>query len=151
MSQNILSQIAELENMSINQLQVKYRQLFDNDIGIQNNKPYLIRKIAYKIQEMEFGGLQKPALTKLDEYIKEFDPINKVTQSQNGKPIAKSNRDRRVPVPGTVITKEYKGNKIHVKVFEKEFEYKGKKYKSLSSIANEVTGSRWNGYVFFNL
>ena len=82
-----------------------------------------------------------------------YDPINNKTLRPD-KPapclpvIAK---DKRLPIPGTVITKEYKDTKHQVKVLEKGFEYNGKIYKTLSAIAKEITGAHWNGYLFFNL
>jgi hypothetical protein len=60
-------------------------------------------------------------------------------------------KDKRLPIPGTIVKKEYKGNQIQVEVLENGFEYKGRKYKSLSAIAKEITGAHWNGYLFFNL
>ncbi|MCK5180657.1 MAG: DUF2924 domain-containing protein [Candidatus Omnitrophica bacterium] len=60
-------------------------------------------------------------------------------------------RDQRLPIPGTIITKKYKNQLIEVKVLEKGFEYKGKHYKTLTSVSEEVTGSHWSGYEFFNL
>jgi hypothetical protein len=60
-------------------------------------------------------------------------------------------RDSRLPAAGTLLTREFKG-KVHVvKVLEDGFEYDGRPYKSLSKIATEITGTRWNGFVFFNL
>jgi len=60
-------------------------------------------------------------------------------------------RDVRLPIPGTIITKNYKEMKIEVKVLEKGFEYGGKVYKNLTAIADKITGAHWNGYCFFNL
>jgi Protein of unknown function (DUF2924) len=59
--------------------------------------------------------------------------------------------DRRVPLPGTVLTREYRGEAIRVTVLEKGFEWEGQVYRSLTAIANAVTGSHWNGYGFFGL
>jgi hypothetical protein len=60
-------------------------------------------------------------------------------------------RDARIPPPGTVISKKYKGNEYSVKVLESGFEYEGAYYRTLSAVANEITGSHWNGYAFFGL
>ena len=60
-------------------------------------------------------------------------------------------RDKRLPIPGTVIYKKYKGQDIHVKVLDKGFEYKDKYYRSLTAITFELTGAHWNGFSFFNL
>jgi len=62
----------------------------------------------------------------------------------------KSNgRDRRLPIPGAIIRKEYKGRILEVKVLEKGFDYEGKVYLTLSAVAQEITGAHWNGFLFF--
>ena len=60
-------------------------------------------------------------------------------------------RDPRLPQVGSLLTKTYKGKKLHVKVTEEGFEYDGKRYRSLSGIARAVTGATWNGFLFFGL
>lgn len=108
---------------------------------------------AYKTQEQAHGGLSAEAKGRLDQFIKAYDPINNKALRQNGTGQASKNRirDRRLPIPGTVISKAYKGTIINVQVLDKGFEYDGKPYRSLSSIAKAVTGQHWNGYLFFGL
>jgi len=60
-------------------------------------------------------------------------------------------RDSLLPFPGTVLVKTYRGRKIAVKVLLEGFEYDGAKYTSLSAVAERVTGTRWNGFLFFGL
>ncbi len=60
-------------------------------------------------------------------------------------------RDHRLPVPGTVITRTYKGRTLQVKVVTDGFEYEGERFKSLSGLAKKITGSHCNGYQFFGL
>jgi len=60
-------------------------------------------------------------------------------------------RDPRLPVPGTVLTRTFKGTEIRVEVLESGFAYDGKTWRSLSGIAKAVSGTPWNGYLFFNL
>ena len=95
-------------------------------------------------------GLSDEAKARLDEFITAYDPINNKALRQNGAGETKI-RDRRLPIPGTVISKVYKGTIIDVKVLDKGFEYDGKAYRSLSAIAGAVTGQHWNGYLFFGL
>jgi len=111
------------------------------------------RKTAYRAQEQIHGGLSDEAKDRLDHFIKAYDPINNRALRQNGanrRPNARI-RDGRLPIPGTVISKVYKGTVINVKVLDKGFEYDGKTYRTLSSIAGAVTGQHWNGYLFFGL
>ncbi|WP_440255583.1 DUF2924 domain-containing protein [Candidatus Avelusimicrobium sp.] len=60
-------------------------------------------------------------------------------------------RDNRLPAPGSIITKNYRGNTIEVKVLEIGFEYQGKTYKSISRVAMEIVKRPISGYVFFGL
>ena len=62
-----------------------------------------------------------------------------------------SDHDPRVPMPGSVIVKEYRGRTLEVYVLDSGFEYNGRRFTSLSAIANEITGTKWNGMVFFGL
>jgi len=127
------------------------------------------RKTAFEAQERAHGGLSVEAKDKLNEFIKAYDPINNKALRQNGAGDASKGRiplgsargrrdrslgfarDKRLPIPGTVISKVYKGTIIDVKVLDKGFEYDGKAYRSLSAIAGAVTGQHWNGYLFFGL
>lgn len=62
-----------------------------------------------------------------------------------------ASRDRRLPLTGTLLAREYNGQSVVVKVLDEGFEYEGRRYKSLSAIAREVTGTKWNGFLFFSL
>jgi len=95
-------------------------------------------------------GLSDEAKDRLNEFITAYDPINNKALRQNGAGEVRI-RDRRLPIPGTVISKVYKGTIIDVKVLDNGFEYDGKAYRSLSAIAGAVTGQHWNGYLFFGL
>jgi hypothetical protein len=59
--------------------------------------------------------------------------------------------DDRLPLPGTVITRTYKGETLHVKVLPHGFEFEGEVFKSLSAVAKAITGQHCNGYHFFRL
>jgi len=154
MQDDVLSQILALKEIKIDELLVKYSQVFDGEKPGVNNAEYLRKKIAYRIQELAHGRLSNASKTRLEQLITVYDPINnrllrKVKNSNDSN--IKTNRDRRLPIPGTIITKIYKGNPIKVKILEKGFEYEDKYYKSLSHVANVITGDHWNGYLFFGL
>ena len=148
----ILSRILALKTASLAELQKEYGALYGDKKALSSNKTYLWQRIAYRIQEIEYGGLPKEAKNKVKKLAQEYDPINnKALRPANGAENRCVSRDRRLPLPGTIITKNYKGTDIRVKILEKSFEYNGKVYRSLTSIAKEVTGSHWNGYLFLNL
>ena len=60
-------------------------------------------------------------------------------------------RDARLPMPGSLIVKKYEAETLVVKVLDGGFEYDGRRFTSLSAIAGEITGTRWNGFAFFGL
>lgn len=149
----LLTQIMELRNKSLEELRVKYAEIFKTE-ATSNNKLYLWRKLAYKLQEIEYGGLSEETQCRITDLIERYDPVNNKTlrpKNENNHRKDFTSYDRRLPVPGTVITKEYKGGCLSIKVLERGFEFNGKIYKSLTAVAKEVTGAHWNGYLFFNL
>lgn len=155
MTETKLSRIMALKGRSLSELKATYEELFDCKKAPSSNKVYLWRKIAYKMQEIDCGGLSTKAENKIQEFIQKYDPINNKTLRPDtpavNDPAKRPKRDKRLPIPGTIITKEYKGRVVQVKFLESGYEYSNKKYKSLSSIAKEVTGAHWNGYLFFGL
>jgi hypothetical protein len=156
MKEAINAKIAALKNKAIPELQKKFEELFQGQKASSDNKVYLVRRIAYRLQEMECGGLSQKAQNRLKELIGLYDPVNNKTirpkvSVETQTRTKTRGRDTRLPIPGTIITKNYKGMKIQVKVLEKGFEYEGKIYKHLTAIADKITGMHWNGYNFFNL
>ena len=144
--------VMALKNAPVGELQKRYKELYGEDAA-GSHRLFLWRKVAYKLQEREQGTLSNKAKGRLKTLIEEYDPINNKVLRPNrpASCLSVTAKDKRLPIPGTVITKEYKNAKYQVKVLEKGFEYTGKIYKTLSAIAKEITGAHWNGYLFFNL
>ena len=157
MKENITDNIETLKSATLPTIQERYKELFNVAEAPCANKPYLIKKITYRLQEMACGGLSDEAKAQIAELIEKYDPINnKALRPQvvsAGKNVVSIPfmRDKRLPIPGTVIHKKYKGEDIHIKILDKGFEYKDKYYRSLTAIAFELTGAHWNGFAFFNL
>lgn len=157
MDENIASQIATLKDATLPALQNKYKELFNTQETPCDNKVYLLKRIAYKLQEAKYGGLSDATKTRIGELMAKYDPVNnkalrpQVTSAGKEVKSLPFVRDKRLPIPGTVITKKYKGEVIQVKVLEKGFEYENIYYKSMSALAYEITGAHWNGYDFFGL
>ncbi len=156
MSEAVLDKIMMLKNASVSELQKKYSELFNGKKVPSSNKVYLWRKIAYRMQELEYGSVSVETQGKIQELITKYDPVNNKSLRpdnafDNQVKKTRLSRDKRLPIPGTVVTKEYKGIMLQVKILESGFEYNGKVYKSLTAIAKEVTGAHWNGYLFFGM
>ena len=152
--ETVLNQILALKKMKLEELLSKFKEIFKDQKPGAINAGYLRKQIAYRLQELSYGGISNEARTRLEQLITVYDPINnrllRKVKNPNGSR-AEASRDRRLPIPGSMITKIYKGNAIKVKVLEKGFEYEGKHYRTLSQVANVVTSNHWNGFLFFNL
>jgi hypothetical protein len=88
-----------------------------------------------------------------------LDPLGKLVARARGGDVGTPDqtnrrplhRDLRLPKPGDLLSRDYKGKQITVRVLENGFEYEGKRFRSLSAIAQSVTGAHWNGLLFFGL
>lgn len=106
-----------------------------------------------------FEALSKDAQLRLRELIESLDPLGQLaTRARSGStdvaPMVISRptrRDLRLPKPGDVLSRNYKGRAVTVRVLEKGFEFEGRQFRSLSAIAKTVTGAHWNGLLFFGL
>ena len=152
MRETIINQLQNLKDMDISKIQALYKELYGKESN-GTHKTYLWRKVAYKLQEQEYSSLSAKAKERLQALIEEYDPINNKVLRPDKAIISQQLpiKDKRLPIPGTVITKGYKSLNYQVKVLEKGFEYNQKIYKTLSAIAKEITGAHWNGYLFFSL
>lgn len=138
MSESVLAQIAALKDKSTPELKALWKQLFDRDPPPFGRR-YLEDRLSYRVQELNFGGLSERAQCKLDALADQLDP--KAARRRNpGRPIA-----------GTELRREWQGVQHVVTVREHDFEYGGRPYKSLSAVAREIAGTRWNGWLFFGL
>ena len=138
---SVVAQIAQLPDLSIEEIRALWRRLFHFDPPTHHRR-FLERRIAYKLQEIAFRKENRNLLQNNQKRIQ--------TLIRNGK-LLKRSRDY-CPVPGTVLIREYKGVEHRVTVTHHgQFEYQGCVYRSLSRIAREITGAQWSGPVFFGL
>jgi AraC-like DNA-binding protein len=148
-------EIAELREMSIPQLNEHYDQVF----GVKPlvaYRQYLVRRIAWKLQAISWGGLSETAMLRASEIARDirFDDSASVIVETRASSSRKRNRlrpDKRQPEAGSELTRIYKDRRIVVKVHSSGYEYDGKQYSSLSAVARAAAGTPWNGLVFFGL
>lgn len=158
MSPNVTLEIAALKDKTVSQLVKRYEEVFKEECR-SRNKQYLIRRIAWRLQANDEGGLSRAALKKAAELAE--DAETRVTaprkHSSEGvklvlpEPDSFVDWDPRLPPPGNIVERQYKGKMIRVIVLQDGFEYEGQRYKSLTAIAKEVSGSHCNGFLFFRL
>ncbi len=168
----IADQLLELEHMSFKDLRHRWHEVF-GEHARSNNRDSLRRRIAYRIQELAEGGLSEEAKARLVE-LSQGMPLRLSAMPEEGvgepempeepgqpgpatvielvtQPATPQPRDPRLPPPGTLLKKTYKGEVHEVVVQEHCFEYRGKSYRSLSALAKKIAGCAWNGYTFFAL
>ena len=138
---DLIARIAALKTMPTPDLQAKWRELFETEPP-RRNRGYLESRIAYRIQELEHGGLSPATVARLEALGETLD---------GGDPKVRKRRVDDRPVAGTRLIREYQGIDHCVTVLTDGFEYQGRPYKSLSAVARAITGTRWNGPLFFGL
>jgi hypothetical protein len=119
----------------------------------------LYRRVAWRLQANAEGDLSERARRRALEIANDADLRVRVPKNPLGSDAHKRTtvmaingaRDSRLPKAGTLLTREYKGKIYVVKVLADGFEFEGQVYQSLSKIATEIAGCRWNGFTFFSL
>ena len=150
-------EVARLRRMTVAELRREYAEVTGEETKCRH-KDYLVRRIAWRLQARLEGDLSERARKRAAELVQGADI--RIT-APHGTPIAagsstrvatiRISEDDRLPMPGAVITREYKGETVEVRVLPGGFDYQGEVYRSLSAVARAVTSTHWNGYHFFDL
>jgi len=155
-NQHAWKSVADLQKLSLEELQSEYERVVGKKTKSRNRKQ-LFATLAKKAQEG--GGQSKDNSVLTTKFNRKPTRGARRPGGEMGKdkrdrkPAVKplGQRDPRLPQVGSIITKTYKGRELNVKVTETGFEFGGKSFRSISAIAKEVTGSIWNGFLFFGL
>lgn len=168
MALNVGKELADLKQKTVRELREKYEAVFGEPTRA-GNKDWLFKRIAWRIQALAEGDLSERARQRAEFLARDADvrttaprePLaalggNGVGGAANGNGVghakpSPSLADERVPPPGTLLTRVYRGQAYHVVVRDDGFEYDGRVFRSLSAIAKLITGSHWNGLLFFNI
>lgn len=159
MALNVGMEVSALRRMTIKQLQERYAEVFGDETRT-GNKAWLVKRIAWRLQAIAEGGLSQRARQRAAELANEGDirmtppKAKPALTPANGRTVTTTVRfsdDNRLPLPGTVLLREYKGATLQVRVLENGFDYEGEIYRSLSAVAKAITGSHTNGFHFFRL
>jgi hypothetical protein len=151
-------QIGALEGMTPRELREKWREVFGEETR-SGNRQYLIKRLAWRIQANAESDLSERARRRAEELANDADlRLRPPRERKPGSGPTRTMRvglpaqtDRRLPMPGTILTRQCQGLKVSVTVLDDGFEYLGEVYRSLTAVAQAVTGSHWNGYHFFGL
>jgi hypothetical protein len=159
MDPTVWAEIDQLRNLKTAGLRARYQEVFGVEAR-SSNKQFLFRRIAWRLQAHAEGDLSERARRRAAEIADECDvrlraPKGFVAGLLSDRPTATARRplrrDERLPRAGATLTRRYRDQSIVVQVGHDDFEYQGRRYRSLSAIAREVTGTRWNGLAFFHL
>ena len=159
MELNVAKELAALRRLSVDDLRQKYAEVFGETTN-GRHKQWLIKRIIYRMQVLAEGDLSERARRRAEELANDADLRRRPPKQETDAPIVlpqiKAARlptggDPRLPIPGTIITRVYKGETLAVRVLPSGFEYEGETYKSLSAVAKKITGSHTNGFLFFRL
>jgi hypothetical protein len=155
-----LPDIGQLPRLGPAELQAIHREMFGAEHSIANCQ-HLRRKIAWHIQAAKEGGLPEAVRSFAISIARGTELRTRVSENALRRrdvipaelsattQVVRQSHDARLPMPGSLIAKKYKQRTLVVKVLDDGFEYEGRHYTSLSTIAGEITGTRWNGFAFF--
>ncbi|HYZ82394.1 MAG TPA: DUF2924 domain-containing protein [Solirubrobacteraceae bacterium] len=138
---DVLGRLAALKTAATPALREQWRALFGTEPPPYNRR-FLESRLAYRVQELAYGGLKPETLARLEALGEQLD---------GGKVTVRRMRGDDRPIAGTQLIREYQGVEHVVTVTRAGYEYQGRPYQSLSAIARTITGTRWNGRVFFGL
>lgn len=138
---DVLGRLAALKATPTADLKQQWRELVGREPPAFN-RAYLISRLAYRIQELAYGGLKPETRARLEALGEQLDGGNVV--------LRRIRADSR-PLAGTRLLREWHGVEHAITVMHDGFEWEGRPYKSLSAIARTITGTRWNGWTFFGL
>jgi hypothetical protein len=159
MHDNLAQELAQLGRLTVTQLRARYAALF-GEATRAGNKTWLVKRIAWRLQALAEGDLSERARQRAHELANDADlrlsprregslPLSLIPSRPTRKPAPK--RDSRLPPPGTILHRSYKGEILQVKILRHGLEFEGKLYRSLSAVAKAITGSHCNGFLFFRL
>lgn len=152
---NIDKEVAQMKKMTVNQLRTKFGEVF-KEPTTNRNKVWLIKRIAWRMQANEEGDLSERARKRAleiayDADIRMMPPRPKKGAMPRSITLTKVTNNKDGLTVGTKLQRAYKGQNVSVEVLESGFAFEGEKYKSLSAVAKAITGTHWNGHLFFGL
>ena len=156
MPPNLASEIAALPRLRVCELRAKFATIFGEPTP-SHNKVWLVRRIAWRLQAQAEGDLSQRARQRAAALVADADlrlsapPAQATTATPEQPPNLRLPTDDRLPRPGTILARRYKGRTLQVEVLDHGFACEGQVYRSLSAVAKAVTGSHCSGHFFFGL
>jgi hypothetical protein len=151
-------QLAALDTMTVGELARKFEELYGEPTR-SRNKTYLQKRLAWRIQELAEGGLSAQAIRRIQDLGDELperwrqrlaNPVPPARAAAAVRP-GPEKRPSGLPPVGELLRREYDGEVHEVTVVADGIDYRGRRFRSLSQVAKQITGTHWNGRVFFGL
>jgi hypothetical protein len=140
MSTEITAKLQELPHLPKPKLLALWRELFAKPAHPRLRRNLMVPILAYRLQEQAYGGLKPSTRKRLQKLAAELEQYRRASLA---------------PVPqlraGTRLLRQWQGQMHEVVVVDEGFDYRSKRYESLSEIARQITGTRWSGPLFFGL
>mgnify|MGYP002382257386 CR=1 FL=1 len=152
-------EMSRLRRLPMAKLRERYSDVY-GEVSQSRNRLWLCRKIIWRLQAQAEGDLSERAKQRASEIANDADlrvsppPLKGETTASVAEPTPEPSPiqlDPRLPRAGTILTRQYKGHTVQVRVLQDGFEYRGSLYRSLSAVAKAITGSHCNGFAFFKL
>jgi len=134
------AEIGRLPNLSLFELRNRWKALFGHPAPKSLRRNFLARAVAYQMQVEVYGGLSAATKRRLRE-------IANAVRNGDANAIPGSSRIK----PGTQMIRQWQNTTHNVTALAEGFEWNGRTYKSLSAVANAITGTNWNGFAFFGI
>jgi hypothetical protein len=156
MHPDLAAEIAALPRLRVSELRAKFAVVFGEPTP-SHNKVWLVKRIAWRLQAQAEGDLSERARRRAAELVADADlrlsapPAHVAPTTPDQSPTLRVPADDRLPRPGTVLTRRYKGRTLQVEVLDHGFACDGQVFRSLSAVAKAVTGSHCSGHFFFGL
>ena len=153
---DLAAEIAALPRLRVSELRARFAVLFGESTP-SHNKVWLVKRIAWRLQAQAEGDLSQRARQRAAELAADADlrlsapPSDAMTATPDQPPALRVPADERLPRPGTILSRRYKGRTLQVEVLDHGFACDGQVYRSLSAVAKAVTGSHCSGHFFFGL
>ncbi|MCD6405218.1 MAG: DUF2924 domain-containing protein [Planctomycetes bacterium] len=149
---------ARLRDMTVPELREKYQEVFGEECRLRH-KDFIRKQILWRLQANGDGDLSERARRRAQELADDADlrlvppsaPRDSAARTRTIIREFTAGHDQAMPLPGTILTRKYKGRTVQVMVLDKGFDYEGRVYRSLTAVAEAVTGTHWNGLAFFGL
>jgi len=154
MTVNVAREAAALQRLTVPQLRQRFAEVYAETTNA-GNRAWLVKRILWRLQALAEGDLSQRARQRAQELANDADlrlnpPASLTLPIPAPSPTApRPQADDRLPPPGTILARPYKGRTLQVQVLTEGFAFEGNVYPSLSAVAKAATGSHCNGYLFF--